>query len=415
MWEHAYLESLILGTPILMERGKLDVILYVLAPKLRIQAPVVVAAQPRQPREPQPSPSQDIAVIEVMDSLVHRTRGLQAESGMTSYESIGNQLLQCARDPRIGGILLHVDTPGGEVSGAYPLAGIVSQVAKEKPVWAVVDEAAWSAGYLIASQCNRILLSENGSVGSIGICLVHVDESGKDSKDGREYTIMHRGARKIDFSPHGPLSAEAKTFADKLLDREYAMFVDHVARGRKLSPKMVRATEASLIYGQDAIDEGFADDFTTFRDAAAEMASGLQTGKLIASSSPQKGVTSVPEPTQEAPVPHVIARDVTAASPPSPPPQGATATANTPTLTQSDYEEIAETCLIARKPHLTATFIQQRKTVAEVKKILLSNAAEEDEQTEIISTFPPEHGAQNPKAKPQMRLVDRMREMLAVK
>ena len=47
---------------------------------------------------------------------------LDAESGLQSYESIRADFQDAVRDPRIHGILLDVDSPGGEVGGLFDLA-----------------------------------------------------------------------------------------------------------------------------------------------------------------------------------------------------------------------------------------------------------------------------------------------------
>ncbi len=416
--KNAYLLSLIYGQPLMIERNKLRVILGVLSERTGIEPPLIVAApvMETQRRQPQPAPqATGIAVIDIMGSLVHRRYGIEADSGLASYEMIGQQVLHAGNDPRIGGVLLHVDSPGGEVAGAYPLASLIRDVGKQKPVWAVVDEAAWSAGYLLASQASRVLLSENGSVGSVGICFVHRDESARDAKEGYAYSFIYRGDRKTDFNPHQPLSEGARASVDKILDREYAMFVDHVARARKMKPDQVRETQASLIYGQEAIDGGFADGFMTLYDAAGEMTAQLQSGTSISMSvtKPRKGEPSVPENPQDAPVD----TQATAAPQPAltPAPNGAPVTAPAPALTAADYEEIAAACTLARKPHLTAQFIQERKSVAEVKKILLAQAAQEDEQNETLSAFEPARGALPRQAKPQMSLAERMKLHLAIK
>jgi ClpP class serine protease len=43
------------------------------------------------------------------------------------------------------------------------------------------------------------------------------------------------------------------------MDQFYAQFVDTVAQNRGLSPDAVRATEAGLYYGTDAVKAGLAD------------------------------------------------------------------------------------------------------------------------------------------------------------
>lgn len=392
--------SLIFGRPLLIEPGKLEVILYVLSDRLGIAAPEVPAVQlaARVHAPSQVPEGSAIAVIDVFGSLVHRARGMEAESGLTSYESIGNRMMAAAQDRSVGGILLHIDSPGGELSGAFPLARLIGDIAREKPVWASVDESAWSAGYLIASQTNRVLLSANGSVGSIGVVLAHVDQSKADEAQGKKWTILSRGANKTHFNPHEPLSKGALEFANGLLDSQYEMFVDAVATARKLEPAAVRGTEAGIIAGQQAVAQGFADSHLDFRDVIGEMAAHIRP-KLIT----QGGPTMSAEPTvpalPAAPAPTAAPTPITAAP--------------TPVATASnDAREIAELCMMLGKPELAAAFISQGKSYAEVRKHFLDLQAKADDNTEVVSAIEPKTGA-GIEQKPAQSLADRMRMRLS--
>ena len=173
-----HLASRIFGTPLLVHRAKLDVILSALGPRLGIDSPIpadVLAAVPT-PR-PNMQGAVGIAVIPIHGTLVKRTLGLEAASGLTSYQDIGAMLDAALADPGVTGILLDVDSPGGEASGSFELARRVREAAAAKPIWAVANDAAFSAAYAIASSAERIVVTETGGVGSIGVIALHIDQS----------------------------------------------------------------------------------------------------------------------------------------------------------------------------------------------------------------------------------------------
>ena len=60
-----------------------------------------------------------------------------------------------------------IDSFGGEVAGAFDLADRIRAVRAQKPVHAFVAEHALSAGYVLASQADQIILPRTGAVGSI--------------------------------------------------------------------------------------------------------------------------------------------------------------------------------------------------------------------------------------------------------
>ena len=48
--------------------------------------------------------------------------GLEAASGLTSYGEIAARLDAALADPQVSGILLDLDSPGGEAGGVFELA-----------------------------------------------------------------------------------------------------------------------------------------------------------------------------------------------------------------------------------------------------------------------------------------------------
>lgn len=110
------------------------------------------------------------AIVTVVGELVNRGAYVGASSGVVSYEGIKFQLLQAAADPRARCIVIDMESPGGEAIGAFEAAAIVRQVARVKPVYAVVNGLAASAGYALASGATRIITMPTGISGSIASC-----------------------------------------------------------------------------------------------------------------------------------------------------------------------------------------------------------------------------------------------------
>jgi signal peptide peptidase SppA len=366
-----HIASRVFHTPLMIDSKKLAAILAVLAPRLGLEPPAVEAAlfSEQRSRKPYAVTDAGVAVIEVSGSLVNRASGLDAQSGLTSYEQLGNEILDAATDPQVRGILLRLDSYGGEANGAWDVASLIEEAARMKPVWASVDDWALSAGYLLASATDRIWVTRTGGVGSVGIIAMHLDQSGFDAANGLRYTTIFAGDRKNDFNPHEPLSTEARDVLVAEVNRLYGMFVDAVARRRGLSADDVRSTEAGILYGEDSVARGFADRVGTFRDALAAMTESLSKPKFT------KGGTPVSETTQAA------------ASPPV-----ADLAAIEAEARQQGYAEAAEIvvlCTIAGRTVLASDYITRRLSAAEVRKELLALRAEADSE-EIRSHVLPE-------------------------
>ncbi len=387
-----HLASRVFNTPLMIDSKKLAAILAVLAPRLGVDPPAVEAALLAEQRSRKPYAVTDagVAIIEVAGSLLNRASGIEAQSGLTSYEQLGSELLDAATDPQVRGILLRFDSYGGEANGAWDVASLIEEAARIKPVWASVDDWALSAGYLLASATDRIWVTRTGGVGSVGIIAMHLDQSAWDAANGLRYTTLFAGDRKNDFNPHEPLSEDARDVLVTEVDRLYGMFVDAVARRRSVSAAAVRGTEAGILYGEDSVNRGFADRIGTFRDALAAMTESLSRPNL------RKGETIVTETNQAAsspPIPDLAALEAAARE------QG-----------YGEAAEIVVLCAIADRSTLASGFVERRLAVADVRKELLALRAEAD-QDEIRSHVMPDAGTTvkaNPENSPVMKAVERL-------
>ena len=241
-----------------------------------------------------------IAVIEIAGVLIHRGSWIGQSSGQTSYEGIAAQITAAADDPAVRGVALEIDSFGGEVAGVFDLADRIRATRAAKPVWAFVAEHAFSAGYALASQADRILLPRTGAVGSIGVVVMHADLSGQLDQDGVRVTLIHSGRHKVDGHPYTPLPAEVRDDIQREIDVLRFLFTETVAAGRgsRLNQDAAMATEAATYRGSDAVAAGLADEVT---DLAHGFAAFRQRVTRNPTLSPARvPCASLPHPRQEA-------------------------------------------------------------------------------------------------------------------
>ncbi|CUW37116.1 putative Phage minor capsid protein C [Magnetospirillum sp. XM-1] len=276
------------GAPLMIARAKLDVILGVMAPRLAGRMAFPVGDEdPFEAPDTQVTPD-GIAIISVMGSLVNRSSYLGAASGLSSYSDIGEDIEAAATDPNVRAILLDIDSPGGEVGGLFDLVDQIQAIRSQcgKPIWAVADEAALSAAYAIGCVADRFYVTQTGEVGSVGVVAVHLDESGADTQAGLTWSFIHAGSAKIDGNSHQPLSDTARATLQADVDALYGRFIDLVAKCRKTTPDAIRATEAGIYRGDQAVAMGLADKVGTLRVALADL------GATLARPSPRSPVLS---------------------------------------------------------------------------------------------------------------------------
>lgn len=233
-----------------------------------------------------------VALITVEGSLVNRGAWIGADSGLTSYEGVKAQIASAASDPDVSRIVLDLESPGGEAVGAFEMADFVRKVAAEKEVVALVDGMAASAAYALASGASRIVTTPSGVSGSIGVVMLHLDQSAKLKKLGVAPTLIYAGGHKVDGNPFEPLPEDVRADFQAEVDQLYAMFVATVAKGREgLSKAAIRDTEARTFIGQAAVDAGLADEIGTLADVASiKAAAGGRSSKGKAAMTKNAGI-----------------------------------------------------------------------------------------------------------------------------
>ena len=219
-----------------------------------------------------------VAVLPVSGTMVHKYGYLKPYSGMTGYNGIIARMSDAISDPEVKGILLDMDTPGGEVAGCFDAAATIRDMAKEggKPLWAIADDMACSAGMAIASAAGRRLITQSAVMGSVGVVMAHTSVAKKLKDDGIAVTLIHSGSHKVEGNPYENLSADALASFQAKTDKLRDDFATLVASNTGLSKEAVLATEAAVYRGQEAIDIGFADELVNGNEAIAIFADYLK-------------------------------------------------------------------------------------------------------------------------------------------
>ena len=396
-----HLAARLYGVPLAIHRPKLDVILAVLGPRIGL-ADLAAPSGFTPPVRPAATQTTKVAVIPIHGTLVRRTVGLEAESGLTSYAGLTAQLDAALASPDVTAILLDVDSPGGESGGVFDLADRIRAASSIKPVWAVANDMAFSAAYALASAASKVFVSRTGGVGSIGVIAMHVDQSERDAQDGVRYTAVFAGDRKNDLNPHEPISSEAHAFLKGEVNRVYGLFVETVARYRGIEASAVRDTEAGLFFGQAAVAIGLADAIGTFDDALAQLCESVSPlPNLAASHSGSfrnlQMESSMNDRTDPA-APDRLAADL-AGSPSQP---ASTA------MTVADAVEVAQTCTLAGRTDLIAGFLEAKASPTKVRSQLL--AAQAEASPEIVSRISPDAAASATASNP---LLDAAKQLAA--
>jgi len=188
---------------------------------------------------------------------------------------------QLRMDPGVRGVLLHLDTPGGAVGGGEGIHAAVRQLAAAKPVVAVMDGTAASAGYMIAVGAPHIVARDSTLTGSIGVILELADVSGLLDKLGVKSDPLVSGPLKGAGDATKPLTEPQRAYLQGLVADLYDQFVDIVVAGRHMDKTRVKQLADGRAYtGRQALGLGLVDEIGGETEALAWMQKkkGLTSG-----------------------------------------------------------------------------------------------------------------------------------------
>ena len=220
----------------------------------------------------------NVGVVRIKGALTNRE---VRWSGLTSYGSIRNAVVEAALREDMDGILLDIDSGGGSVNGLSDLGQLIQMVGTVKPVVAYSGGDMASAAYWIGASASEIYASDTATVGSIGVVAVHMDQSKLLSDMGITPTVFRAGEFKALASPYEKLSDAAREQVQRKIDALEAVFVAHVAKARGRAPAYVRGrlAEGREFVGAQALDAGLVDGITAIDALVSRMQSRIDERK----------------------------------------------------------------------------------------------------------------------------------------
>ena len=218
---------------------------------------------------------QNIAVINVMGTLVNRSSYLGTLSGLVGYNQLLTQARAADADPEVDGIFFHADSGGGEVAGCFDTVEAFANL--QKPTAWFSDEMSASAAYALSCGADTHYAPRTANIGSIGVLVAHENHAQAVADQGVEVTLIHSGARKVDGNPYEALSADVLSSIQKDLDETRILFAQTVADHRPIALADVLATEAAVYNGSQAQNMGLIDHVMSRDEAFAHFSASLFT------------------------------------------------------------------------------------------------------------------------------------------
>jgi ATP-dependent protease ClpP protease subunit len=189
-----------------------------------------------------PEPVENIFTLTVVGQIEgHQI--LPAQSKATKYEHVIPQLVAVEQNPRIEGILLILNTAGGDVEAGLAISELVSSLSK--PSVSIVLGGGHSIGIPIAVSCDKSFISPTGTM------TVHPIR----------YTgLVINGHQQFEY-------------LQKMQERINKFIVQHSKISEKMLKDLMFATGelaqdiGTILVGQDAVDVGLIDSVGGLKEA----------------------------------------------------------------------------------------------------------------------------------------------------
>ncbi|MFN3326279.1 MAG: signal peptide peptidase SppA [Bryobacteraceae bacterium] len=195
--------------------------------------------------------------------------GLFEGDGIYSEPFI-RMLRQVRNNRNIQGVVVRVDSPGGDALASDDILRELRLLSRAKPTVISMSDVAASGGYYIAMTGDPILTYPNTITGSIGVIFGKVTLRGFYDKIGIQKDILTRGRYADIDSDYRPLTEEGRRKLRTSLEAIYEGFLERVAEGRKKERDEVHALAQGRVWlGAQAEANGLVDEIGGFARAIA--------------------------------------------------------------------------------------------------------------------------------------------------
>jgi len=205
------------------------------------------------------------------------TAGLDSEAFDKILNRVGN-------DSTVKGVIVRIDSPGGEVAASDDMWRAMNELHRKKPVVISMSDDAASGGYYMAMSGDPLIAEPGTITGSIGVVFGKPDLHGLYDKLGITKDYVSRGRFALLESDYQPLSPAGLAKLREGIDSDYEDFVARVAAARRKPVAAIEPIAQGRVWlGSQAKANGLVDDLGGLDRALAmiEAKSGIAAGTHV--------------------------------------------------------------------------------------------------------------------------------------
>ncbi len=185
---------------------------------------------------------------------------IKLEGPIMDATLVVDQLESARNDKSIKGVLFIVNSPGGAVAPSIEIMEAIKRLKAEKPVIAYAAGTIASGSYYASIYANEIYVNPGSMVGSIGVIMQGSNFSGLAQKIGvSEQTVKAGKYKEVGTSMRAWEPYETAEL-EKVINSTYRLFVNDVAKARKLDPaEHTEFADAHIFTASQAKEVGLID------------------------------------------------------------------------------------------------------------------------------------------------------------
>lgn len=245
---------------------------------------ILAGDAPAAASQSEPKDSSQVAILSIDGPLSQR--GYEWMCGVVDgYDWIAGRFAQAMNDPKVGAVVLRINSPGGDAAGLEEAVKRMRKLADQqgKRVIAYADEQAASAAYWIAAGVgDEVMLPSAGEVGSIGCIGGWVDATEQAKAEGYTFHIVRDPPGKAAGHSYAPVAELADERSGAAVRELAGTFIDAMAARRPNAggQRGVRALDGQMLRGKAAVEGGLANKVGSFEDAIKRAADAANRRRI---------------------------------------------------------------------------------------------------------------------------------------
>lgn len=201
------------------------------------------------------------------------------------YSSMKPVLDYVAKKNKVRGVIIHINSGGGEAVASELFYNHFMDIAAKKPVFAYIEGVGASGAYWVALAAQKIYAFSGSVIGSIGVVSIIPNVKGLMQKLGIDIQSVKIGEYKDALSPFSSDTTAGKEMLTKIMRESYERFVSIVkARRRITDAAMEKIAQGQVFSVSESMENRLLDNVGTFTDVIDDMSrvlAGLRKYRVL--------------------------------------------------------------------------------------------------------------------------------------